>query len=223
MEENILPNPASCSDIPIDTPLRRSSRTTAPPIWLNDFSCSHMPSTNSATFSYPISKYLTYSNFSSSYQDYLAAVSSVTEPNSYHEAATDFRCQNAMDLEVAALEKNHTWDVVTLPSTIKHIGCTWVYYKIKFKPDGMVDHFKARIVAKGYTKKPGIDFHDTFSPTAKIVNIRCILKVTAINRLPLLQMDFTDAFLQRYLDEDIDMTLPEGYKVEEIIKLKYAS
>lgn len=106
--------------------------------------------------SYHISKYLIYSNFTSSYQDYLVAMSSITKPNSYHEAVTDFRWQNAMDLELAALENNHTWDVVDLPSVVKHIGCRLVY-KIKFKHDGMVDRFKARLVATGYTQQLGID------------------------------------------------------------------
>ncbi|XP_073271469.1 uncharacterized protein [Primulina huaijiensis] len=92
------------SEISTNPPLRRSSRTTVPPIWLKDFSCSQLPKANSAVCSYPISKYLTYSNFSPSYQDYLAAMSSVTEPNSYHEAITDPRWQDAMNLELAALE-----------------------------------------------------------------------------------------------------------------------
>lgn len=85
-----------------------------------------------------------------------------------------------MDLELAALESNHMWDVVDLPAHVKHIGCRWVY-KLKFLPNGTIDRFKARLVAKGYTQQPGIDFHDTFSPTAKMVIIRCLFSLASIN------------------------------------------
>ncbi|XP_073270434.1 uncharacterized protein [Primulina huaijiensis] len=104
--------PDTHSAASVDPPLRRSSRTIVPPIWLKDFS--------------------------------------FTEPCSYHETITDSRWQDAMNLELAALESNHTSDVVELPPAIKPIGCRWVY-KIKLKSDGTVDRFKARLVAKGYT------------------------------------------------------------------------
>lgn len=112
-----------------------------------------------------------------------------------------------MDDELNALESNRTWDVVDLPSHIKPIGCKWVY-KVKLKPDGSIDRFK------GYTQQPGIDFHDTFAPTAKIVTIRCLLNIAVISNWPLLQMDVTNAFLQGDLDEVVYMTLPPGYKIQ---------
>lgn len=164
---------------------RRSTRTTRPPVWTTDYSCPSLTRTNSAYCVYPISRHLQYSNFSP-YQSFVAAISSVTEPQFYHEAVTDPRWRQAMNLELAALESNHTWAVVDLPENTKPIGCRWVY-KIKYLPDGNVDRFKARLVAKGYTQLPGMYFHDTFSPTAKIVTIRCLLALTAINRRSLNQ------------------------------------
>ena len=43
-----------------------------------------------------------------------------------------------------------------LPERKSVIGCKWVF-KIKYKIDGMVDRYKARLVAKEYNQTEGID------------------------------------------------------------------
>ncbi|XP_073280652.1 uncharacterized mitochondrial protein AtMg00820-like [Primulina huaijiensis] len=101
----------------------------------------------------------------------LISISSNKEPTSYREATSYPKWKVAIDLELAALESNHTWELVVLPPGKKAIGCRWVY-KIKKISDGTVDKFKARLVAKSYTQQQGVNYHDTFSPTAKIVTVR---------------------------------------------------
>lgn len=83
-----------------------------------------------------------------------------------------------MQEEIASLEKNHTWGLVSLPKGKKSIGCKWVF-KIKYKTDGSVDKFKARLVAKGYSHQEGLDFQETFSPMAKMVTVRTMISMAA--------------------------------------------
>jgi hypothetical protein len=58
---------------------------------------------------------------------------------------------------MTALEKNRTWDIVTLPQGKKTVGCKWVF-SIKYKADGSIERHKARLIAKGYTQTYKIDY-----------------------------------------------------------------
>ena len=69
-----------------------------------------------------------------------------------------------------ALKKNDTLDLVSLPPGKKTVGCRWVY-TVKHNEDDSVDKYKAKMVAKGYTQKYGVDYDETFAPVAKINTI----------------------------------------------------
>lgn len=83
-----------------------------------------------------------------------------------------------MQQEIAALEENNIWELVDLPLGKQAIGSKWVY-KIKHKANGNVERFKSRLVAKGYNQKEGLDYHETFSPVAKMVTIITIISIAA--------------------------------------------
>ncbi|XP_068336527.1 uncharacterized mitochondrial protein AtMg00820-like [Pyrus communis] len=76
------------------------------------------------------------------------------------------------------LQANNTWTLTTLPVGKSPIGCRWVY-KIKHCSDGSIECYKAHLVAKGYTQLKGINFHDTFYPTAKMIIVCCLLALAA--------------------------------------------
>ena len=115
-----------------------------------------------------------------------------------------------MNKELIALKDNHTWDLTNLLAGKKAIGSKWVY-NVKFKPDGSVDRFKGRLVAKGYNQIEEIDYFDNFSPVAKLVTIKLFLAITIAKSQPIHQLDINNAFLHGYLDEEVYMQPPEGY------------
>eukprot|EP00253_Pinus_taeda_P012750 PITA_12750 len=118
-----------------------------------------------------------------------------------------------MQKEYDALIKNGTWKLVDPPLGTKPIGCKWVY-KNKYKADGSPDKHKARLVAKGFAQKEGVDYEETFSPTAKWVTIRTLFALAAQNGWKVHQMDAKITFLNGDLKENVFMSQPEGFAVK---------
>jgi len=143
------------------------------------------------------------------YRSFVAQIGSITEPKSYSEAVIHPEWQKAMASELQALQANSTWTLTTLPTGKIPIGCRWVY-KVKLRSDGSIERHKARLVAKGFTQLEGIDYQDTFSPTAKIISVRCLLALAAARGWSLHQMDVNNAFLHGDLAEEIYMSPPPG-------------
>nr|KYP61011.1 hypothetical protein KK1_023434 [Cajanus cajan] len=85
-----------------------------------------------------------------------------------------------MQQEYNALMLNHTWDLVSLPSNRKVVGCKWVF-RVKENVNGSIDKLKVRLVAKGFHQVHGFDFHETFSPFIKPITIRIILTLALTN------------------------------------------
>ena len=93
------------------------------------------------------------------------------EPQTYKEAMTSpeaLSWKEAINSEVESILQNHTWELVDIPPGSKPIGCKWIF-KRKLKADGSVDKYKARLEAKGYRQKEGLDYFDTYSHVSIII------------------------------------------------------
>ena len=141
------------------------------------------------------------------------ASSEIVVPQTYKEAVSSPESESwkaAMDDEVNSLKENDTYDLVKLPSDKKCIGGRWVY-AVKSGPDNE-DVFKARYVAKGFTQREGIDYSDTFAPTAKFTTIRVYMQLAVELDLVIHQMDVKTAYLNAPIDVELYMTQIKGYE-----------
>ncbi|KAL0455189.1 UNVERIFIED_CONTAM: Copia protein [Sesamum latifolium] len=103
----------------------------------------------------------------------------------------------AMRSKVDSMGSNQVWTFVDPPKDIKPIGCKWVY-KHKLAADGEVTSFKARLMAKGYTQRPEIDFEDTYSPVAMAKSIEILLAIETWYHYEIWQMEVKMAFSQLF-------------------------
>ncbi|CAI7773755.1 unnamed protein product [Closterium sp. NIES-53] len=71
--------------------------------------------------------------------------------------------------------------------------------------------FKARYVARGFSQREGVDFFQAFAPTPKMSTLRVLLHIAAQRDYELHSLDFSTAFLQGSLHEQIWLRRPPGF------------
>ena len=74
----------------------------------------------------------------------------------------------------------------------------------------------ARLVAKGFTQRPGTDFNETFAPVARIGSIRTVMALAAELELEIHQLDFVSAYLNGDIEEEIFIEIPN--ELSKILK-----
>lgn len=118
--------------------------------------------------------------------------------------------RDVMSTEFNALIANNTWSLVPPNKAHYIVGNKWVFW-IKNKPDGSVERFKTRLVAKGFHQWPGINFKDTFRSVLKPSTIHIILLIDISNGWKLNQLDNNNTFLQGHLIEEVFVKQPSGF------------
>ena len=150
-----------------------------------------------------------------------------SEPATYTEAIDSVDKEmwiSAMQDEMQSLEKNDTWEIVSLPKWKKPIRCKWVFKIKEGVSPSEPPRFKARLVAKDFSQIPSIDYNDVFSPVVKYSSIHTFFIIVAIHDLELEQLDMKTSFLYGELEEEIYMDQPEEFivpgKEDYVCKLK---
>ncbi|CAI7894973.1 unnamed protein product [Closterium sp. NIES-53] len=133
-------------------------------------------------------------------------------PRSYAEAIEgpySSQWQAAMDAEMASWKSTGTYVDEVPPPGANIVTGMWIF-RVK-RPPGSPPVFKARYVAPGFSQRQGVDFFQTFSPTLKITTLRVLLHVAAQRDYELHSLDFSTAFLQGSLHEEIWLRRPPGF------------
>jgi hypothetical protein len=142
-----------------------------------------------------------------------ALLAETEESTSFGEAASDPQWVEAMDKEIQSIEKNGTWSLSKLPAGHKAFGLKWVF-KLKKNAEGEVTMHTARLVAKGYVQKHGVDYEEVFAPIARLDTVKFILAMATNRGWEVHQLDVKSAFLHGELQEEMYVQQPKGYAVK---------
>jgi len=214
----VAPSTSPIVEIPPETLaalFRRSAHPKKVSSYLSDFQTHHITG-------YLITNYINYDHLSSSFKHPSLSITYAHEPQTYTQDSKDPQWIKAMRDKLVALQANHTWTITDLPPGKIAIGCHWVY-KIKHKLDDSIDHFKAKLIAKGFNQFEGLDFLDTISPIAKPIILSLLLTLTISNNCVIKQLDVKNAFLHGDLHEEIFMKLTFSFnatKPNQVYKLQ---
>ncbi|XP_022032461.1 uncharacterized mitochondrial protein AtMg00810-like [Helianthus annuus] len=116
-----------------------------------------------------------------------------------------------MNTEFNALIKNKTWVLVPRQPHMHVLRSMWLF-RHKFRSDGTLERYKARLVCDGSNQQIGVDCGETFSPVVKPTTIRTVLSLALSQSWPIHQLDVTSAFLHGNLNETVYMYQPVGFR-----------
>jgi hypothetical protein len=107
----------------------------------------------------------------------------------------------------------------------KVIGVKWIF-KTKLHTDENINKHKARLIVKGYSQEPNVDFTNTFAgiyftntfaPVSRLDTIKLLLALIEQNGWYIFQLDVKSAFLNGVLNEEIYVEQPDGFEEEKEI------
>ena len=136
------------------------------------------------------------------------------EPKSYAQALTSPQREEwirAMVTELRSLKERGTFIPTKIQSGRSLVDTKWVF-KIKRDSKGKIERFKARIVARGFTQIPGLDFCETYAPVTRLSTIRLLAAKATLAKKRLKHLDVKSAYLNASLKTRILCKPPPGYE-----------
>ncbi|KAH9096322.1 hypothetical protein Ae201684P_009554 [Aphanomyces euteiches] len=141
---------------------------------------------------------------------HVALVMTFVDPKTPNEALSGpnaDKWRDAMQLEVDSLIGNGTWELVDRPPNTNIVSNKWVF-KVKYDSERDVEKFKARLVARGFSQRYGVDYTETFSPVIKQQSVRLLLALGLRFNVDVIHMDVLQAYVKAGLDTEIYMEIP---------------
>ena len=136
----------------------------------------------------------------------------VNKTTAYDESLNNLESDkwlDSMKLEIDSMYTNQLWTLVEPPEGIKPIGCKWIFKK-RTGMEGNVITYKAKLIAKGYHQRQGID-------CGKAVNLLCLnpkgvlLAIVIHYDYDMWKMDVKMAFRKGNLSKDVCITQSEVF------------
>ena len=121
--------------------------------------------------------------------------------------------QKAMIDEVKGIMKQKTWINVKrndIPKGTPVLPGIWAF-KLKRLPDGSPSKYKARYCVRGDKQVEGVDYFETYAPVVQWSTIRLVLTMVLANNWVTRQVDYTNAFTQATLNEEVYIGQPKGF------------
>jgi hypothetical protein len=152
-------------------------------------------------------------------------LTSAEEPPTFAEAEKEANWRKAMLEEMKSIEENSTWELVDPPRGCRPIGLKWVF-KVKRDEHGAIVKYKARLIARRFVQREGIDFEEVFAPVACMESVRLLLALAASNGWEVHHLDVKSAFLNGDLAEDVFVKQAPGFVVpgaeHKVLRLRKA-
>lgn len=151
----------------------------------------------------------------------------IDEPVCFEQAVQEDVWKAAMDRELESIEKSQTWQLTDLPKGHKAIDLKWIF-KLKKDQNGEIIKHKARLVAKEYVQRHGVDFDEVFAPVTRLETVHLLLALAANHGWEVHHLDVKSAFLNVVIQQEVYVSQPKGYvqkgnehKVYKLLKALY--
>ena len=103
--------------------------------------------------------------------------------------------KEAIKTELRSLAKREVFGLVfQTPTKIQPVGYRWVFVR-KRNENNEIVQYKARLVAQGFSQRPGIDYEETYFPVMDIITFQYLISLAVSERLDMRLMDVVTTYL----------------------------